>query len=159
MTHFLSSQQDQSWHGDSEKGPTWTWYQITHLLSCQQDHSASGDSERGPSCTCHQITYFLSSQQDQSNNVPVRRVPDGPGIKSPTICQANRIRMEVGTLRGPSCTQHQTTHPLSSQQDQSGSRDSENGPRWTSWHHITHLLSSQQAQSGSGDSEKGPRWT
>ena len=55
----------------------------------------------------------------------------------------------------PSWTWHEITHSLSSQQDQSGSEDSEKGPSW-SWHEITYFLSSQQDQSGSETVRRDP---
>ena len=55
----------------------------------------------------------------------VRRVPAGPGMKSLTRCQANRTRVGVRTVRRDSWTWHEITHLLLSQQDQSGSEDSE----------------------------------
>ena len=52
----------------------------------------------------------------------------GLGMTSLTSCQANRTRMHVRTEKGPSWTCHEITHPLSSQQHQSGSvKDSEKG--------------------------------
>ena len=60
----------------------------------------------------------------------VERDTAEPGMESLTSCQANRIRVAMGI------------------------EDSEKGYSWT-WHGITHLLPSQQDQSGSEDSEKG----
>ena len=57
----------------------------------------------------------------------MRRVTAESGMKSPTSCQANRIRVAVMTVRRDSWTWHGTTHFLLSQQDQSGSEDSEKG--------------------------------
>ena len=46
------------------RGPD-EWHEITHFLSSQQDQSKCEDSEKRSSWTWHDITYFLSGQQDQ----------------------------------------------------------------------------------------------
>ena len=62
----------------------------------------------------------------------VRRDPARPGMKSLTYYQANRTRVEVRTLRrDPAESGIEITHILSSQQDKSGSKDSEKEPSWT----------------------------
>ena len=62
----------------------------------------------------------------------VRRDTAGPGMELLTYCQANRTRVAVRTVRrditGP-CME--AIYWLSSQQDQSGSKDSEKGHSWT----------------------------
>ena len=60
----------------------------------------------------------------------VRRDTAEPGMESLTSCQVNRTRVAMSI------------------------EDSEKGHSWT-WHGITHNLPSQQDQSGSEDSEKG----
>ena len=60
---------DQSRSENTMKGNRWTWHGITHFLSSQQDQSESEGSElKGHSWTWHEITHILSSQQDQSES-------------------------------------------------------------------------------------------
>ena len=76
----------------------------------------------------------LTDYQAHKIRVEVRtvtRVIAGPGMKSLTTCQGNRTRVGVKTEKGYSWTWHGITHFLSSQQDQSGSEDSEKGHNWT----------------------------
>ena len=47
----------------------------------------------------HEITHMLSSQQDQSRSEGSEKGPNGPGIKSLTCCQINRIRVRLGIVR------------------------------------------------------------
>ena len=124
ITHSLSRWQDQSGSEDSEAqlylawnyslsikpiGPRWEcgqWEdtQLDLAWKCSLSVKPTGskceeNSEKGPSWTWHEITHILSSQQDHSGNRIVRRDPAAPDMKSLTSCQANRIRVEMRTMR------------------------------------------------------------
>ena len=85
ITHKLSSKQHQSESEGTEKRPSCICYKITHMLSSEQDHSGSDGSENRSSCTCHKITHFLSCHPDQ-NGSEVRTDPGTPAMKSLTCC-------------------------------------------------------------------------
>ena len=62
ITHWLSSQQDQSGSEDSEKGHSWTWHVITHSLF-SHDRDTVCCSEKGYCCICCEITHSLPNNK------------------------------------------------------------------------------------------------